>query len=209
MNKWTNYALAVALAATSTSAFAQTESSPSFDFISGGSLKADYVDESLDGFTASFSQSFAENWFVTADYMKVSSDYHDVFFENSDAVDYEKGDISRVYGNIGYKFYNNGNTTAYVSGGLAWIEVIVRSTSFPDISADDRGWNLKAGVRHRFADALEVDASIRHYDIGNLDSQEISLSGRYFVTSNVSVGVGYSIVSSEENHTFLTASYHW
>lgn len=207
MNIWTNCALAIALAATSSSVFAQTESSPSFDFISGGSLKADYVDESLDGFTASFSQTFAESWFLTADYTKVSSDYN--FVQSTDVIYVEKSDISRIYGNVGYKFYNEGNTTAYVSGGLAWIEVVVSNTSFPDISADDSGWNLKVGVRHRFVDAFEVDASIRHYDIGNLDSQEISLSGRYFVTSNISVGLGYSIVSSEEDHSFITASYHW
>lgn len=207
MSKWTNYALAIALAATSTSVFAQTVSSPSFNFISGGYVEADFEDESLDGIAASFSQSFAENWFLTADYTKVSSEYN--FVEYTDVVYVEKGDISRIYGNVGYKFYNEGNTTAYVSGGLAWIEVVVSNSSFPDIAADDSGWNLKVGVRHRFVDAFEVDASIRHYDIGNLDSQEISLSGRYFVTSNISLGLGYRLVSSEENHSFLTASYHW
>ncbi|WP_404407587.1 porin family protein [Pseudidiomarina marina] len=207
MNKWTNCALAIALATSSTLAFAQTATSPSFDFISGGYLSADYEDESVNGLTASFSQSFGNDWFVTADYMTASEDYEEALMD--DIIYRAKAEISRLYGNVGYKFYNEGNTTAYISGGLAWVEAVIKTDTFGDFGADETGWNLKVGVRNRFTDSLEVDASIRHYDVGNMDSQEISVAGRYFINSNVSVGLGYSIVSSEENHTFLTASYHW
>ncbi|WP_417665088.1 outer membrane beta-barrel protein [Pseudidiomarina sp.] len=207
MNKWTKITSAILLTTASSAVAAQEESTaPNFDYVSLSYLSADVDGDTASGFAASFNKSYSDNVFFAADYMTASDDFEDL---RGDIAFRAEAEISRFYGNVGYKFYNEGNTAAYVSGGLAWVEAVVKTNTFGDYGANEAGWNLQVGIRSRLTEAFEIDASVRHYDVDNLDDQELNISGRYFVNSNFSLGVGYSLVNSEESHTFLTGAYHW
>lgn len=204
---------ALTLSAFSLSAAAQTslvpnQHQPSFNFV-----QADYINYDidsiigdLDGFAIRGSFELNEQWFTTFDYENVSGSV------GSDQVT-ASSKSRELYLNLGYQFYQRGNTSVYATGGLAWYDAEA-SYSFPDTPAggfsdDDTGFNVLLGVRHRFTEHLEVDASIRHVDIGDGSDQILNLSGRYYINPRFSIDARYTRIDSDISGIGIGASYHF
>ena len=193
-------AAVMATAMGTTAAYAQQ--APSFDKLGVSYISYDLDGETLNGAGAHLNMSINPEWFFSAEYIYASDDYNAGGF----SVDAESASL---YGNIGYKFYNMGNTVGYVAGGLVYNDAEVRSSGFGNYSEDDTGWNAQVGLRSRLTNDIEVDANVRHVDIYDGSDQEWTVAGRYFITQEFSLGAGYTLIDSDNSYMALTGSFHF
>ncbi|WP_417658827.1 porin family protein [Pseudidiomarina sp.] len=181
---------------------AHAQQAPSFDKLGVSYISYDLDGETLNGAGAHLNMSINPDWFFSAEYIYASDDYNAGGF----AVDVESASL---YGNVGYKFYNMGNTVGYVAGGLVYNDAEVKSSGFGNYSEDDTGWNAQIGLRSRLTNDIEVDANVRHVDIYDDSDQEWTVSGRYFITQEFSLGAGYTLIDSDNSYLALTGSFHF
>ncbi|MCC5879259.1 MAG: porin family protein [Idiomarina sp.] len=199
---------AVTFSATAQTSLVPTQHQPSFNFVQAGYQSYDMgtISGDLDGFALRGSFEFTEQLFATLDYEDLSgSNWNDGFGASSDT--------RELYLNLGYQFYQQGSTSLYATAGLAWYEFKANynfaglpESSFSD---DDTGFNALIGVRHRFTEYLEVDASVRHVDIGGDSEQIFSLSGRYYINPRFSIDARYTRIDSDLSGVGIGASYHF
>ena len=195
-------AVAIAALTSATNAQAQqTQQQPSFDKLGVSYINYDLDGETLNGAGLQFNRHINQDWFLDVNYIYATDDY------TISGVDVD-ATANTLYGNLGFKFYQMNNTVAYASGGLVYSEIDVDS-GVGGYNEDDTGWNAQIGMRTRLTDAFEVDANVRHVDIYDDSDQEWSLSGQYYITNEFSVGLGYTLVDSDNSSVALSGNFHF
>lgn len=194
-------AMCIAAATTSVASHAAVNT-PSFDHTGISYVNVDAGGSSASGFAIDFeSSALANNWLISVNYLYASDD----LTVNNVNVDFE---ASNLYANLGYKFYNSEGFTAYASGGITWVDSQASNASL-SVNDDDTGWNLQLGVRSKLTDVFEVDANVRHVDVFDMSDQELSLTGRYYLTANASLALNYTFADSDSSYFGLGGSYHF
>ena len=89
---------------------------------------------------------------------------------------------------LGAGFYTGISQDLDFVADLAYVDAEV-STGFG--SADESGYAIRAGIRSRLSDAVELDAGLRYVDIDDSDTL-IGVSGRYYFNESVAVGGAFS-----------------
>ena len=196
-------AAAIAALTTATTAQAQqSQQQPSFDKLGVSYINYDLDGETLNGAGLQFNRSINQDWFFDVNYIYATDDYTVSGFD-VDATS------STLYGNLGFKFYQMNNMVAYASGGLVYNEIDIDTSGAGNFSEDDTGWDAQIGMRTRLTDAFEVDANVRHVDIYDDSDQEWSLSGQYYITRDFSLGLGYTLVDSDNSYVALSGNFHF
>lgn len=116
-----------------------------------------------------------------------------------------------AHGNLGYKLYDSDGFTFYAGAGISYLDVSIKATtgaSSFSMKGNETGWNIMAGVRKNFGNNIELDANVRHIDLGESELA-LSVSARYYATQNVSFQVGYTNLDSSNKHFILGAAYHF
>ncbi|CAB0151242.1 hypothetical protein PSI9734_01655 [Pseudidiomarina piscicola] len=207
--------VAVVLATTSmmlsAPVLAAESNAPSFDNVGLSYVKFDVADESLDGFKVNLETSFSPKVFLSVNHL----DATDSFVENTGSAD-AAFEISTElsHANLGYKFYDTGSTVGYMAAGFSRFsvssEVSLSDNSFADsYSQSESGWNAQVGVRSALTERFEVDAALRHIDIGADGDQEFSVSARYYFEPRFSLSAGYTRIDGDTSYTTIGASYHF
>ncbi|MGM0525093.1 MAG: porin family protein [Pseudomonadota bacterium] len=194
---------AICIAAATTSAASHAApNDPSFDNAGISYVNLDTSGGSASGFAIDFeSSALTNNWLISVDYLYASDDRT----VNNVKIDFE---ASNLYANLGYKFYASDSFTAYASGGVTWVDSQVSSSGL-SVNDDDTGWNVQLGVRSKLTDVFEIDANVRHVDVFDMSDQELSLTGRYYLTANTSFALNYTFADSDSSYFGLGGSYHF
>ncbi|MFS8608972.1 MAG: porin family protein [Gammaproteobacteria bacterium] len=77
-----------------------------------------------------------------------------------------------------------------LTADVSWVNAEWDRRVAPDI--DEDGFAFGVGLRARVHDAIEVDAGIRHVDLGDSDTY-LKLAGRYYITENIAAGLGLTL----------------
>ncbi|WP_404408623.1 porin family protein [Pseudidiomarina marina] len=193
---------ALAIAALTTTAQAQqTLQQPSFDKLGVSYINYDLEGETLNGAGLQFNRHINQDWFFDVNYIYATDDY------TVSGVDVD-ATANTLYGNLAFKFYQMNNMVAYASAGLVYSEIDVDS-GVGSFNEDDTGWNAQIGMRTRITDVFEVDANVRHVDIYDGSDQEWSISGQYYITNEFSLGLGYTLVDSDNSYVALSGNFHF
>ncbi|RWU11507.1 porin family protein [Pseudidiomarina gelatinasegens] len=192
-------------------AFANEDTTPSFDHVGASYVNYDIADASLSGFGIHIEKSFNEHVFFSAKHTDVSEEI--ALVTNQGTVNAEISALL-THGNLGYKFFNNGSTVVYGSVGYTRGKVSGDATDstgtfLGEMSESDSGVNAQLGLRSRFASNVEFDIAVRHIDIADETDQEFSLRGRYYGQQNLSFFAGYSRLDSDASSFDFGVSYHF
>jgi len=199
---------AVAFSATAQNVNGPTDPQPSFDFIQAGYLNYDVstIIGDMDGLALRASYQLNHAFFATFDYEDTSGSGSSGGFSAN-------AEMSLLFANLGYQFYQQGSTSIYAAGGFTRREYEA-STSFPDESTigfvdDSNGFNVVIGVRQRFTENFEFDASVRHVDVSDDTDQIFNLHARYFFNPRFSIDARYTRIDSDMSGVGIGASFHF
>ena len=199
-------ALTVAAGAVSV-AQAQEAPQPSFNYVSGTVHQVDLDGEKLNGFGIDFGFDVNERVFAEVQYFDVGDSYGEYFGSTYVEADL---DVQQLYANLGYKVFEQDSTAVYISAGFAYAKAKYSISGFGGESADDNGFNVQMGIRHRFNQQFEVDANLRHYDMGDdVNDQELALTGRYYISDELSLMLGYTAAGDDVSYTRVGATWHF
>lgn len=209
MKRFTRSTCALAIALAMGAPAAALANGPSFDHVGVGYVNFDFDGESVNGYSVDFEKSLSDNFFIGADYFRVQdSSAGSIGGQNFSS----RIRLGLLNANVGYKFYTTDTLTVYGSAGLTSVDTKVQITT-PDFSINesdsDTGWNVQLGFRTRLTDSIELDAYVRHIDIDGEDDQLLGISGRFHITSQLSLGLGYTRIDSDLDYVSLTARFHF
>ncbi|CUA86467.1 porin family protein [Pseudidiomarina woesei] len=211
MLKLTKVAMALAAVAFSAGsvsvAQAQETAQPSFNYVSGTVHQVDLDGEKLNGFGIDFGFDVTEQVFAEVQYFDVGDSYGEYFGATYVEADL---DVQQLYANLGYKIFEQDGTAIYLSAGFAYAKATYDISGFGSESFDDNGYNVQMGIRHRFNQQFEVDANMRHYDMGDdVNDQEFALTGRYYINNEFSLLLGYTAAGDDVSYTRVGATWHF
>lgn len=203
-------AIALALAATvSTTAAANLQPDqslqPTFTYTAIAVHQVDLDGEKMNGFGIDFGFDVTEKVFAEVQYFDVGDTYGEYIGGT-----YYEADLQaqQLYANLGYKIYHQGNTAVYVSGGLAYGKASYTITGFGSESMDDNGFNVQMGVRSRLTQQFEIDANVRHYDMGDgVNDEELAITGRYYLDDELSLLFGYTAAGDDVSYSRVGVSW--
>ncbi|MGX5915007.1 outer membrane beta-barrel protein [Aliidiomarina sp. Khilg15.8] len=221
---------AVSFALLAAPALAQDKVSPSFDKVSIGYADLEYKFASPTGFTLSAEKMVSPSFFISGDFLNYSFSYtRDYIDGERDLINlYEDyrlfidRDASLFYANGNYIFAKLSGFAAYAGVGVAYqkrsyeddvvsleIDPHGRLPDPSSASTDTLGANVTLGLRQAIGSYVELDASIRHFEMdGNID-QLISVGARFFPSEQFSIDLGYTHIESDFTLFEIGASYHF
>jgi opacity protein-like surface antigen len=164
----------------STASLAQ---SPTWNLIEAGYGQADIdgLDElSPSGFAIGGSSLLGENVFIQGSYSLLSDDISGVDI-----------DLDQASVGLGYRYGLTETTDVYASASYEYIELSASGFGASE-SLDDSGYGLTVGLRSRITEQLELNGAIGYVDIGDESETALGVSGHYYFTQNVALGLTYS-----------------
>lgn len=198
-------AAAVSMALLAAPSVAQADTVPSFDHIGLSYADVDLYGASPTGFTIDAEKSLKNGFFLAGDLL---------YFSESESFQGYSGetDFSFFNANVNYQFVQHEGFVAYAGAGVSYLGVD-SSVSYAGASMSESdsetGWNAMVGMRQAITSSFELDANVRHLDIGDGTDQVISVSARFFPTERVSLNLGYTNIDSDFTYVELGASYHF
>lgn len=180
-----------ALASFSTFSAAQEETF-SYDFVGIAYLQAEILDEDFGGFGFYGSAAINDSFFVFGEYSSIDSD---------DQLDLGAGpaDVDATEFSLGIGFHTPISDSVDFVTSLAYGDAEVESSG---VTVDGNGYILSAGVRAMLSDVIEIGGAINHADIEDESDTGVSLSGRYYTTETVSLGLGFSSADDADSLVF-------
>ncbi|MCH8492524.1 MAG: porin family protein [Idiomarina sp.] len=188
---------------------ASASTSPNFDSAGVSYVHFDLVNDTVSGFGLDLEKSLNEDWFVSLDYVSGSETFR---FSMAGEPATSNLDFSVLTANLGYKFYQRDEVVGYASAGLSSFRTKVGLTLAGDYTSDsdtENAVNAQIGVRQTLTEEIELDANLRHIAYSGSDEQQINLGGRYKLSEQFVIGVGYTFSSTDFSYFAVSARYRF